>query len=186
MSIQDQLEGLKSMNSQVIEQIYREGFVMCKSYILKNRGTADQARDIFQEAMYVLFKNLKRADFEMKSKPSTYLYSVSRNLWLKKIRDSKPTSEMDQEQIEEHVESNVAHVNEIEQKYEAISQSLTSIGDECRKIIKGYYYEQTDLRDLAKQLGYTYQFIRVKKVRCMKKLKEMANKLQLSSHGRQL
>ena len=67
MNIYDQekalLEGLAANDKNAIETIYRENYTMIQSFIVKNNGYPDDARDIFQEAMIVLFEKAKSEFF---------------------------------------------------------------------------------------------------------------------------
>ena len=68
------------------EKVYQKYFKQTEAYILKNNGSRDDARDVFQEVMLILLEKLDDPDFEMTSSLSTYLYAVSRNLWLNKLK----------------------------------------------------------------------------------------------------
>src|SRR5438477_26161 len=59
---------------------------MVQSMILNNNGSADDAKDIFQETMIVLYQKARTGDFELSCQLKTYVYSVSRRLWLKRLQ----------------------------------------------------------------------------------------------------
>src|ERR1700712_1349091 len=59
---------------------------MVQALIINNNGSADEARDIFQEAMIVLYEKAKSGTFELNCLLKTFLYSVSRRLWLKRLQ----------------------------------------------------------------------------------------------------
>ena len=40
---------------------------MIENYILKNSGTKDDAKDVFQDSLIVLYKNIKRESFVLNS-----------------------------------------------------------------------------------------------------------------------
>ena len=82
----DLLAGLARNDRNAVEIIYRENFNMVQSLVINNNGSADDARDIFQEAMIVLFENAKKEGFELNCQIKTYIYSVSRRLWLKRLQ----------------------------------------------------------------------------------------------------
>lgn len=79
--------------------------------IINNNGSSDDAKDIFQEAMIVLYEKVRSGTFELNCQIKTYIYSVSKRLWLKRLqqlnRYSSPiegfeaTVQVDDE-IEEH------------------------------------------------------------------------------------
>ncbi|MDQ6757210.1 MAG: sigma-70 family RNA polymerase sigma factor, partial [Bacteroidota bacterium] len=90
MNILDQeqilLKGLATNDKAAIETIYRENYNTIQSFIVKNNGYPDDARDIFQEAMIVLFEKVTSGSFELTCQIKTYLYSVCRRLWLKRLQ----------------------------------------------------------------------------------------------------
>ena len=53
---QDLLEGLAKNDRNAIETIYKEYFKMVQSLVLNNNGNGDDAKDIFQEGMVVLYE----------------------------------------------------------------------------------------------------------------------------------
>ena len=77
------LEGLAQNDRLAIETLYQQHYSMVQSLIINNQGTADDARDIFQEAMIVLYEKARSGSFELNCQLKTYVYSVSRRLWLK-------------------------------------------------------------------------------------------------------
>ncbi|MEO7306209.1 MAG: sigma factor, partial [Ferruginibacter sp.] len=80
------LEGLASNDGTVIEAIYRDNYPMIQGFILNNNGNSDEARDIFQEAMIVIYEKAVSGNFELNCLLKTYLYSVCRRLWLKRLQ----------------------------------------------------------------------------------------------------
>src|SRR5579859_3825256 len=86
------LEGLAQNDRKAIETIYKQHFNMVQSLILSNNGYPDDARDIFQEAMIVLYEKARSGSFELNSQLKTYLYSVCRRLWLKRLNQQQKFS----------------------------------------------------------------------------------------------
>jgi DNA-directed RNA polymerase specialized sigma24 family protein len=52
-------------------------------YIKDQKGREEDAEDLLQEALIVLWKNARKPEFTLDAKPSTYVYAVIKNLWLK-------------------------------------------------------------------------------------------------------
>ena len=72
------LKGLAGNDRKAIESIYRAHYSMIQNLIINNSGTSDDARDIFQEAIIVLYEKAKSGSFELQAQLKTYLYAVSR------------------------------------------------------------------------------------------------------------
>ena len=82
------LQGLARNDRKAVETIYKENYTTVQSLIINNNGTADDAKDIFQEAMIVLYEKARSGTFELSCQIKTYVYSVSRRLWLKRLQQA--------------------------------------------------------------------------------------------------
>ena len=80
------LKALANNDSKAAETIYKDNFNMVLSFIINNNGSYDEARDIFQEAMITLYQKAKSDSFVLTSQIKTYIYSVCRRLWLKRLQ----------------------------------------------------------------------------------------------------
>ncbi|MDB5197511.1 MAG: sigma-70 family polymerase sigma factor, partial [Flaviaesturariibacter sp.] len=79
------LQGLAKNDRKAIETIYKENYNVVQALVVNNSGTTDDAKDIFQEALIVLYEKVKTGSFELNCQIKTYVYSVSRRLWLKRL-----------------------------------------------------------------------------------------------------
>ena len=86
LSEQELLESLRAGKSGAFEQIYRNYYRMVAGMIQKNSGSEEEIEDVFQETLFILVKKLRQPDFKLTAKLGTFLYSISRNLWLQKLQ----------------------------------------------------------------------------------------------------
>src|SRR3569833_262557 len=77
--------GILNNSENAIKRLYVAYFPMVLQLIINNSGTPDDAKDIYQEAIIVLYNKIKKGDFELNSKLKSFLYSVCRRLWLKRL-----------------------------------------------------------------------------------------------------
>ena len=168
---------LKQGNNHAIRRVYEEAFPACSTLILQNSGSIEDAKDLFQEALIICIQKLKKPDFKLTATIKTFLFAIVRNLWLKQLRnkgkkglvlviDQPDTSFQLSE--EDTLEDKV----ELETKYIEVEKAMKTLSKECKKIILAYYFHKIALKDIAKQLDYTANFIKVKKKRCMDVLKK--------------
>src|SRR3984885_1596395 len=134
------LEGLALNDRKAVETIYMRHFNMVQSLILSNNGYPDDARDIFQEAMIILYEKARSGSFELNCQLKTYLYSVCRRLWLKRLNPMQRISpEVEslgetvqvREELEKHEQRN--------QDFLVMELSLHNSGEPCRRLLKSYY-----------------------------------------------
>lgn len=79
-------EDLKTENNFAIGRLYKDNFNKISKYVLNNSGNIADAEDLFQETMIVLIGKIRQEQFQLTASIDTYMYVISRNLWLKKLR----------------------------------------------------------------------------------------------------
>jgi RNA polymerase sigma factor (sigma-70 family) len=178
------IEELRAGERAAVKQLYTDYFGYCTSFVLKNRGDTEHARDLFQEALIVLFNKLRNPEFKLTCAVKTYLYSVVRNLWLKRLhKESRGGLQliMDKENEKEFIvvqEDNLEEKQVDEEKHQAVARGMKAIKEDCQQLLMNFYFKKISLSNIADQMGYTYQFIKVKKNRCMEALKKKVRAFQ--------
>jgi RNA polymerase sigma factor (sigma-70 family) len=157
ISADDEIAQLKLGNEFLYRKIYKENFSLVLKLVLSNHGDEEDARDIYQETFIVFYEKLKQEDFQLTCAIPTYLYSVARNLWYKRLRKLhydgviKLKETMDAEEVEEDVEAHVAK----EGFMISIERSLEQLGDPCCSILKDFFYNKMSMDEIALKFGYT-------------------------------
>ena len=169
------LEGLATNDTNAIETIYRENYQVIKAFIIKNNGYPDDARDVFQEAMIILFEKAKSSSFILSCQLQTYLYSVCRRLWLKKLQKQNrynPSIESVQEivpvedEIELHEKKNI--------DFMLMEDALQKIGEPCKSLLEAFYIEKKSMPEIADSFGYTNaDNAKTQKYKCLMRLKKL-------------
>lgn len=174
MKDQDILIELKSGRESAFRAVYREHFGMVRHLVVKNSGSDDDAGDIFQEGVIVLFEQVRKPDFRLTSSLKTYLYSICRNLWLKRLRAKGRDKLVDFEQPITLPEVD-AEPDPTEHQLAILRKCLTQLGDACKAILERYYYLNRSMEEIAAELGYTNaDTAKTQKYKCMQKLKKLA------------
>jgi len=169
------LQGLACSDRKAIETIYRENYNMIQSLIVNNNGSADDARDIFQEAMIVLYEKVRSGSFELNCLIKTYVYSVSRRLWLKRLQQMNhysPVADNLQETIpvEEEIEEN----ERINYEFQAMDRAISSLGEPCKSLLEAYYLDRRNMLEIAQSFGYTNaDNAKNQKYKCLMRLKKI-------------
>ncbi len=169
------LEGLALNDRKAIEAIYKQHYNMVLSLILGNSGYPDDARDIFQEAMIVLYEKVRSGSFELNCQLKTYLYSVCRRLWLKRLNQMKRLSpEVESLEQTVPVEEELEKHEQRNQDFLVMEQSLNNLGEPCRSLLKAYYLEKKNMVEIAGDFGYTNaDNAKNQKYKCLMRLKKI-------------
>jgi RNA polymerase sigma factor (sigma-70 family) len=174
---QQLLEGLALNDRRAIETIYKQHYNMVQSLIQSNSGSPDDARDIFQESMIVLYEKVMSGTFELHCQLKTYLYSVSRRLWLKRLSQlQKLSSEVEdlketvpvEEELELHEQRNL--------DFKIMEKSMKNLGEPCKSLLEAYYLHKKSMVEIADRFGYTNaDNAKNQKYKCLMRLKKIFN-----------
>ena len=164
------LSGIKNLDNDAFQFLYKNYFGMIKELIRKNNGTTDDAKDVFQECLIAIIEKLNDSPIILTSTFKTYFYSMCRFNWLKKIRENKKfikLNELDDIDIEDS-----AYDSEKEIKIEKLDL-LTQLGQKCQEILKLFYYQKKSFEEIALILEYTNaDNAKVQKYKCIEQLKK--------------
>jgi RNA polymerase sigma factor (sigma-70 family) len=144
---------------------------------MNNRGTDEDAKDIYQESLIIAFRNFKEdEDFKIKCSFHTYVYSVARHLWLKHLRISRDNIKKFQENHEFIQFEEPEPVSREELKYSLYQKAFLELPPDCQKILK-LSLDGISHKDIANMLGYKSEnYISKRKHFCkeylIKKIKE--------------
>ena len=169
------LQGLARNETKSVETIYRENYNTVHALIINNNGSSDEAKDVFQEAMIVLYEKVRSGSFELNCQIKTYLYSVCRRLWLKRLqhlnRYSAPVENIDnmvpvEEEIEAHEQRNA--------EFEMMHKAISGLGEPCKSLLEAYYLQKRTMQDIASSFGYTNaDNAKNQKYKCLVRLKKI-------------
>ncbi len=171
------LAELRKGSPKAFEELYLRYFRMVEDMVFKFNGTAEDARDVFQEALFVFVKKLREPDFTLTSKASTYIYAISRNLYLKKAGKTTVEISMDQQQFSLFAQSEPdpegLSPNEKDSMLSVMSDKLGQLEEDCRTVIMYSFYQGLSHAQIAALTGYTEAFVKVKKFRCLEYLRKL-------------
>ena len=169
------LQGLARNDKKAVETIYRENFSTVQSMIINNNGTSDDAKDIFQEAMIVLYEKARSGTFELSCQIKTYVYSVSRRLWLKRLQQvNRYTGDIGSADGIVPVEDDVEEHAQRDAEFEMMERAISSLGEPCKSLLEAYYLQKQTMQAIAQSFGYTNaENAKNQKYKCLLRLKKL-------------
>ena len=167
------LKRLANNEKAAIETIYKDNYKLIQQLIINNNGTEDDARDIFQEALIVLYQKSQSESFELNCQIKTYVYSICKRLWLKRLQQSRrfetPVDNFEEMvPVEEDLE---AHLK-LERQYGIMRSALGKIGEPCKSLLEAFYIHDKNMSEISSFFGYTNSDnAKNQKYKCMQRLK---------------
>jgi RNA polymerase sigma factor (sigma-70 family) len=169
------LKGLANNDTKAIETIYKDNYRMVQAFILNNNGSYDDARDIFQEAMIALYEKAKSESFVLTCQIKTYVYSVCRRLWLKRLQQlGRYVAKVDSLEETIPVEEDLEYHEKRNADFAIMDHALGSLGEPCKSLLEAYYIQKKDMTEIAQSFGYTNaDNAKNQKYKCLMRLKKL-------------
>ena len=168
------LQGLARNDKKAVETIYKENYSTVQSLIINNNGTADDAKDIFQEAMIVLYEKARSGTFELSCQIKTYVYSVSRRLWLKRLQQASRYSDFGDSDGIVPVEDDIEEHARRDAEFEMMEKAIQGLGEPCKSLLEAFYLQKMNMQEIAAGFGYTNaENAKTQKYKCLMRLKKI-------------
>lgn len=188
----DLLAGLAVGSDAALTQLYRRYFPMVLHLVLNNSGSEDDAKDIYQETLIVLYEKVSVDALELNCQLKTYLYSVSRRLWLKQLskrsrgsngyanghaangRRSDSDGPYSDTEIPAPVDDDLAAHEARDRQFDLMADSLNKLGEPCRTLLEDFYIRHLSMQQITEKFGYTNaDNAKTQKYKCLTRLKRL-------------
>jgi RNA polymerase sigma factor (sigma-70 family) len=168
------LLGLAKNDKRAIETIYKDNYNIVQALVINNNGTAEDAKDIFQETMIVLYEKVQLGGFELNCQLKTFVYSVSRRLWLKKLMLQNRFSLSDEHEDIVSVEDDVEEHEKRNTEFSMMEKAMGGLGEPCKSLLEAFYMKKRSMQDIAASFGYTNpENAKNQKYKCLMRLKKL-------------
>ena len=177
------LKGIIENDHRVMQYIYEKYFDSIRGFVLRNGGTKDDAWDVFQDGIIVIYEQIKTKELTIKNTFHTYLFTVCKFTWLKVLRDR---GKKYHEQIESSKEIELINLHEYklevdeviekEKRVKLYNANFLKLSKECQKLLKLVSLGKT-VQEIAesfnyKSVGFAYKKRRICKERLIKLIKQ--------------
>ncbi len=169
------IDRMRRGDESALAQLYRSNILMVRKFVLDNSGREEDAEDMLQDALIVLWENVARGDFDLTSKISTYVYSVVRNKWLREISKRKVGKVGPLDDQHPIAEERIDALREIihTEQYQVVLKCIHSLGATCRKVLTMFYLEEKGMEEIARAMRFANTDVaKAKKWQCKKELEK--------------
>ena len=169
---QSYIEGLANNDSAIIQSIYKKFVPKVISYIRNNSGDEDQAQDVVQEIMIVLFNQAKAKSLQLSCPFDAYFFLLCKRKWLnelKKASNKGVTIKEEETSTNEPTADMVAETEFFEEKQQLFDAMFQKLGEKCQEVLK-LSFTIKSMEEVAEKLHVTYGYVRKKKSLCIGQL----------------
>ncbi|MEM8909219.1 MAG: sigma-70 family RNA polymerase sigma factor [Bacteroidota bacterium] len=167
---QNYIKGIKEGNPKVIRQIYEHFHKAIVHLVESQRGTIEDANDVFQEGLVVLYQKVQDANFELSSSFLTYFYAVCRNIWYNKLRKkNKKEVTIDEKMLTMLKEEETPLIEQSEQ-YFLYRKMFLRLGPDCQKVLD-LFLQKVSMEEIRQKMGYSsVSYTKKRKFLCKEQL----------------
>jgi len=171
------MSGLAEQSPRVIDYLYKKAGPMAVKMIARYGGNHADAEDIFQESILAAYVNIKKGKYQPseQAKLTTYILQICKFKWLDQLKSAyrKNTEyQVPDTDIEDLDPDELEQEARIQQLYKLIEQ----LGEQCKSILQLFYWKKFSVEKIAESMGLEPASAKNQKYRCMKRLKEMAER----------
>lgn len=125
-----------------------------RRFVLFNNGREEDARDIFQDVLLVLYQKIRKDDFVLTCTLGTYIYSIARLLWLKELEKRKRNVPGPVD-VDEFIEPGAGIVEQAEynERMMLYRNVFERLSNDCKRILS-LFLEGLPIAAITKQMGY--------------------------------
>lgn len=167
------LKGIIEGDHVIIKAFYKENLIKVKALIKKNSGNNYDAEDVFQDAIVLTYQKLKAGTLKLDCSLSTYVYAVSRNIWMNKLRRRGKVLISDKlsENTEDLDASIIKEINKKEKQF-LYQKHFLKLGSICQNLLLQFFAGKS-MAKIAEFMNYSEGYARKKKFECKKQLLKM-------------
>jgi len=163
------IEGIYRKDKSVVDWLYKKQFGRIQNFILNRGGDIETVKDVFQEAMLIVYSKIRDRGLKLTCSFSTYFFAICRNLWFHELRmRNRAGSDF---MVHEHMVQEPAEQQEMQSELvELIKYHFNNLSEDCKKVLELHFKRKT-LTDICMILGYKdVKYTADRKYRCKKSL----------------
>jgi RNA polymerase sigma factor (sigma-70 family) len=162
------IDRIREGDREVLIELYKAHEGMIANHVYQHSGNEDDVKDLMQDTLVAIWQNVRKPQFELSAKLSTYLFAIAKNLWLKQLDKRKRTKNEDYITGKEVADS-VDPAQRMD--YSIVQKALDLLQDKCRNILMMFYFDGFDMDTIAKANGLASASVaKAKKYQCLKGL----------------
>ncbi|HTI61314.1 sigma-70 family RNA polymerase sigma factor [Mucilaginibacter sp.] len=175
--MQSDLYQLLLKNSDVAyREIYKAHYSVIKQYVLKNSGSEDDAKDLFQEGVIALWDNIHSGKYNHTNETMLHGYfrSICKFKWMEILRAKGKFIEIaDDGEMDVIMDGTVLNDMIRREEIDEFMGMFSALADKCRQILSLFYYDKKNMKEISVITGYEISSMRNEKYKCIEKLRTL-------------
>jgi len=168
--------------NKALQFLYKE-FPKIQVNICKSGGTKQEAEEIFTDALILLVEKVSNPKFELTSKLSTYLYGITRFLWMNELKKTKRKYELEWSDTLILMDKDLDYDADKEEQLKQLESVIAQVSQRCQEIFEMFYFKKESMQRIADVLGFTsVNSAKTQKYKCIEKAIVIAQSVQSKTY----
>lgn len=166
------IKGILSNDSASLETLYRKFLPPLYGMLRRNGGSFEDAKDVFQEAIVVVFHHAARPGFQLTASFQSYLLGIGRYIWLRQLKKNARTEVTSEWEDGFDIGADLEWKIFESEKQLLYKEKFAQIGKDCQQLLQRFF-DREPLNNIANDMGYTEDYVKKKNKVCKGKLMEL-------------
>ena len=147
-------------NQKALDYLYKDPLKKVRHYILSNSGNIDDANDIFQDAIVVLFHYIKTNKYNEAYEIDAFIFKVAKNAWIDLARKNKKintTIEIN-DLVLENSDNQLTQLLKSE-KLDVFNKLFQQLEANCQELLKLTLFDKKSMREIKEIMGFKHETV---------------------------
>ncbi len=161
----------------LFEELYERVFPLVAKFVSHRRGTFQDAKDIFQDALVILYEKIAGQALEVRSSEERYILGIAKHLWIRTYHHDRVHVSLDD------FESALLLPDLSTPSLAAgrLIEFLERTGKRCLEMLRAFYYDKLPMNQIASEFGYgNVHSATVQKYKCLEKVRDEIKKRSIA------
>ena len=167
------LAGILRHEKAVLKAIFTEYFPGIRQFVRHNKGSEQDAEDVFMDALEALYRQVRDKGLkDLSCSFYTYLFEICKRLWLKKLRKGKFHSSVTPEDLAVLTgDEDPQEALEETERHGLFWEKFILLGKDCQRLLVLSLLEKKSSEEIAETMGYASAgYVRKRKHECKEQL----------------
>ena len=167
------LKALIEGDRVVIKTIYSNTLPRVIKFVCQNKGSEDDAKEVFQNALLQLVVRYKKDQFVITGSFEAYLFTVCKNMWRRELKRRKIEVTSNSFLELRDKDEDIVYAILEQKQWEIFNDAINKLSDNCKRIMD-LFFSRIPYAEMLKILNYTSEnVIRQRVFKCKAKLKSL-------------
>lgn len=157
--------------------LVRRFYPKIRTYVVKNSGSADDAREVLDTALMVLVLRVRAGQYRPDAPLEAFVFAVVHHKWMDVLRRRKRDRDLADGLTKVQTSESEWHDPLEPDDPDSTRQLLAArhfadLGETCRRLLEMFYLEKKPLKQIAEEMGYSSEdSAKTMRYKCLKQLK---------------